>query len=249
MRNEFCLTLGIPYPVKSAVTKPVVILRKMSVNPSSQSAGKVDGAAMERAPAEFSIAWDAICADPTTNDAMMDCSVEEEPSLLDTLFLDRRDGAPLPDAKKQKCERDRWFVVDAYGAIKFVDREDEDDNLSLDGSSSVFGDDEGDSPGCSDTEATAAPSKGPGHNRQWSQTSADDITFFEQASQFQDVESVVQRETAKASRPSLSLSPNCTSASNISPRSELLQEGSPAYVRNTKIPVCGWFKSCRYEVQ
>ena len=212
---------------------------------------------------------------PTTNDAMMDYSVEEEE---DPMSPHSREHTPrLHCPKKRKTggnnESERWFAVDERGQIKFVENIDEYFSSDSGCSSPDFSDDEP-SVSCSGSQG-ASPAAWTQesspvqhcHRRAGSDTSAMTDLYLDHSLPCADL-SLSQAREYNAMPSSgrnhsgirLKLPPQLDHVPSTAAAPPLLQvrsppklclgqpeeaSPSPVYIRDTKIPVNGWVMACR----
>mmetsp|Transcript_32140 Transcript_32140/g.91180 ORF Transcript_32140/g.91180 Transcript_32140/m.91180 type:complete len:297 (-) Transcript_32140:422-1312(-) len=191
--------------------------------------------------------------DPTTTDAIMDCSVEEEASQACLSPDWRAEEAPAPEAKKVKCtEREPWYSVDPYGQIKFFGTV----GNELPGDFSDLSDLDT-SPSCgspSPLEASCEQSRHePHHRRNYSHASTatlENSICEEDRSQYFDCLSTgLDCRRSPEGLRALDIVANQGHAKKTENFEGFGDTSAPsterAYIRNTTVPVCGWFKSCR----
>uniref|UniRef100_A0A061RND8 Uncharacterized protein n=1 Tax=Tetraselmis sp. GSL018 TaxID=582737 RepID=A0A061RND8_9CHLO len=182
---------------------------------------------------------------PTTNDGIMDCSVDGAVDFIlspaRNEISDTEELTQRRDAKKLKREHwDRWFVVDSGGGVKFVDK---DELLSIENSVENVDSDLQLSSCTTSTPPGVSPDSSctpkPAHKRNLSQVSNSTAEFY---TNFEEVPSSTNEESRVPSQCGLSHNAERQSENQLS---QVADTSETQYIRNTSIPACGWFKSCR----
>lgn len=191
---------------------------------------------------------------PTTNDAIMDCSTDLELSIQSLCSGGFHSATPLKGTKREKSQGERWFSFDSSGQMYFVEREDSEFSFDGDSFCSVCSDDECPSIDSSPVTARCSPRVGTRsetarHVRQNSQSSTGTVDMFEGDS-FHVYEDS-RRPEGLALAHNMDVEKTNRGPGFLPPLSEDepmdLETPDPSYIRDTKIPIRGWFQSCRYD--